>query len=644
MDENSLRDLLDVSHEIGGNADYVQGGGGNTSVKDPDGRAMLIKASGTTLAAMSESAGWVEMSVAETLGLIAAGLEKLDAAERERRVLEGLHAAVSGGPGGRPSVESALHAQLGRVVIHTHPAAINALTCGPGRRTMEELAASDERPPLWVPFAPGYLLAQGVRRGIDGYREAHGEPPAVFFLENHGLIVSAEDADDCLELHADWVKRCEEHFAPSADRLETPALPDPTALRAVMAEVRGKVGVKTGKPVFLRLSEDEELASAACSSVGDVLGAGALTPDQIVYCGARAVIVDSLADVPAPLAAAVGEPGAPHVILVRGRGTIVVSDQAAKLDVVESVASCCARTVRLAAGRGGARNLSAEDSEFIVGWEAEHYRQKLLERSGPALAGKVAVVTGAASGLGCGIAQGLVRAGAAVAFCDIDLEGADDAAESTGAPENCMAVHMDVTDEESVRHAFDRVVRGWGGVDVAVCAAGVAPPYELVDMPVEKWRQALEVNLTGYFIVAREAARIMKAQGQGGAMVMVSSKTGLEASKANSAYNATKAGELHLARGWALELGPEGVRVNAVAPGNVFEGSKIWNPEYIRKCADKKGIKPEEVIPYYNSLTALGQEIKREDVAEAVVFLCSERARRITGQVLVVDGGQVMAR
>jgi len=125
---------------------------------------------------------------------------------------------------------------------------------------------------------------------------------------------------------------------------------------------------------------------------------------------------------------------------------------------------------------------------------------------------------------------------------------------------------------------------------------------------------------------------------------MVSSKTGLEASKANSAYNATKAGELHLMRGWALELGPDGIRVNAVAPGNVFEGSQIWNPEYIRACARKRNIAPEEVIPYYNSLTALGREIKRSDVAAAVVFLCSVQARCVTGQTVVVDSGQALVR
>jgi NAD(P)-dependent dehydrogenase (short-subunit alcohol dehydrogenase family) len=165
-----------------------------------------------------------------------------------------------------------------------------------------------------------------------------------------------------------------------------------------------------------------------------------------------------------------------------------------------------------------------------------------------------------------------------------------------------------------------------------------------VDMPVDKWRMALEVNLTGYLLMAREAARIMIAQGMGGSIINLSSKSGLDASKNNTAYNATKAGELHMARGWALELGEYGIRVNSIAPGNVFEGSRIWNPEYIKVCAKKNGIKPHEVIPFYVNKTALRREIKGQDIADAVVFLCSDKARTITGQTLVADSGQVMVR
>ena len=263
------------------------------------------------------------------------------------------------------------------------------------------------------------------------------------------------------------------------------------------------------------------------------------------------------------------------------------------------------------------------------------------------LRGKAALVTGAGSGLGRGIAEGLARAGARVALVDIDLEALGEtgaAIARTAGAEACLAVKADTTDETQVAGAFRQAVDAFGGLDLCVPAAGIAPAFPLVDFPVGPWRQALEINLTGYFLAAREAARIMIRQGRGGSIILVSSKSGLEASKANSAYNATKAGEIHLARGWALELGQYGIRVNAVAPGNVFKGSKIWNKEYIKICARKRGIKPSEVIPYYVGLTALGVEIQPEDFASVVVWLASDAARVITGQVIVADAGQVFVR
>jgi len=263
------------------------------------------------------------------------------------------------------------------------------------------------------------------------------------------------------------------------------------------------------------------------------------------------------------------------------------------------------------------------------------------------LAGKAALVTGAGSGLGRGIASGLARAGARVALVDIDLQALGETCAAVGRSagiEACLTVRADVTDETQVAEAFRQAVDAFGGLDICVPAAGIAPAFPLIDFPVGPWRKALEINLTGYFLAAREAARVMTRQGRGGSIILVSSKSGLEASKANSAYNATKAGEIHLARGWALELGPAGIRVNAIAPGNVFKGSKIWNEEYIKICAKKRGLKPEEVIPYYVGLTALGVEIQPEDVANVAVWLASDFARTITGQVIVCDAGQVFVR
>ncbi len=263
--------------------------------------------------------------------------------------------------------------------------------------------------------------------------------------------------------------------------------------------------------------------------------------------------------------------------------------------------------------------------------------------SGP-LAGQVALVSGAASGLGLGVAKGLWKAGAAVVFTDVDAAGLAKVAEDLADPARVFTQVMNVTDESSVQAAYDAALTRFGRLDGIACCAGVAPAFALEDFPVDKWRLACEINLTGYFLMGREAARIMKPFGHGGWMVLLSSKSGLEPSKNNSVYNATKAGELHLARGWALELGRSGIRVNCIAPGNVFEGSKIWNPAYIAEAAKKKGIRPDEVIPHYIGLTALNRDIKPDDIANAAVYLASDAARCVTGQVLVVDAGQVWTR
>ena len=645
MNQESLTQLLEISHEVGVNPGYVQAGGGNTSVKSPDGCTMAIKASGTPLVRMSESAGWVEMDIAKILTIFDRHeLSTLPANEREALIVEHLASAVVGKMRGRPSVESALHALLGRAVIHTHPVAVNALTCGPGEKALPELTRPGELPPLWIPYCnPGWTLARVTKAAVEAYEQQHGRLPAVIFLENHGIITAGATGRECLALHNDWVARCEERFAERAPALASAPVPEAATLRQTLVGLSKVWREARGVTPFVRFSANPELASAPLHPTAETLAGGVLTPDIIVYTGAHAVMAESLPELPEKLKAALAEKTPPRLALVKNLGSFVLADDALKLEAAEEVGAAAARIVRLAAGCGGAHNLLQPSVDFIINWEAEHYRASLLDSAAAPLAGKVAVVTGAASGIGWGIAQGMIQAGAAVAFCDLDEPGAV-AAAAAADPRRALALRMDVTDEQSVIDNFDRVLRHWGHVDVCVCTPGVAPPYDLVDLPLDKWQLALEVNLTGYFLACREAARIMKTQGTGGAMLLISSKTGLDPSIGNTAYNATKAGELHMMRGWALELGPYGIRTNAIAPGNVFEGSKIWTPQYFEARARKKGIKVEEVIPYYNSLTALKREIKRGDIANAAIFLCSEQARCITGQTLIVDSGQVFAR
>jgi len=259
----------------------------------------------------------------------------------------------------------------------------------------------------------------------------------------------------------------------------------------------------------------------------------------------------------------------------------------------------------------------------------------------------VAIVTGAGSGLGKSIAIGIARAGAIIVVVDLNENEAKKTCKIVeGELPGHVAVEVlcDVTNEKDVMSVFRKVKDKFGRLDILVNAAGIAPAGPLVDLSVDKWRQTLEVNLTGYFLMAKHAARMMIDQKTGGSIINLSSKSGLDASIENTPYNATKAGELHMTRGWARELGQHNIRVNSVCPGNVFEGSKIWNQEYMEVCAQKYGIKAEEVIPHYISKTMLNKEIKGQDVADAVVFLASDKARMITGQALVVDAGQVMVR
>lgn len=322
---------------------------------------------------------------------------------------------------------------------------------------------------------------------------------------------------------------------------------------------------------------------------------------------------------------------------------IVASDQAFTPDL--AVADPAALAAALHGHERLPRHLQVADLRLATGSDAEDLHRPGSSRGDArVLAGQVALVSGAASGLGRSVALGLHQAGACVVFSDIDRAGLQAVAAELGDEVRTATAVVDVTDEGSVAAGFDRALARFGRIDSVHCCAGVAPAHDLVDFPLAQWELSLRINLTGYFLYAREAARIMRAQGHGGAMVLLSSKSGLEPSKANTAYNATKAGELHMARGWALELGRDGIRVNCIAPGNVFEGSKIWNPDYIAKAARKKGIRPEEVIPHYNALTALNREIKGADIANAAVFLASEQARCVTGQVLVVDSGQVWTR
>ena len=651
----ALTDLIKISNTTGKDPALVLGGGGNTSVKTADGKYMYIKASGTALKDMSGSLGWRRLDIATVLSILKdKAIPKMDPVKRETEVVNRLLLSCDDDvtSGARPSVESHLHALLESHVIHLHPLVVAAyVNAKNGRAIIEKRFAKEGLIPLWVPYTdPGYMLAKRIAKLVGEYETEHGRKPSVLFLEKHGLFVTANSAGAALRRVRQVIAICEAGL--KAPRSKSIKLPSAECVTETKLALRKALLLVTGQylPVSYYPTLEAVTPFMAHKDARKLLSTPALNPDELVYANGSAMWLDAARAEPlARKLKALIERGqkVPAAFVVKGLGLFVAAEKGLA-DLIADITETSLKIRMYAARMGGVLALTKREQDFINTWESEAFRKKLVSGDGPGeLANRIAVVTGAGSGLGKSIAIGLARAGAMVGLADIDekaaLQTAQEIADERPAGQ-AMVVPCNVTSEGSVQKAFEAILAHWGGLDIVVNAAGVAPPFALVDMPVGQWRVALEVNLTGYFLMAREAARIMIAQGMGGSIINLSSKSGLDASKNNTAYNATKAGELHMARGWALELGVHGIRVNCVAPGNVFEGSKIWNPEYIKVCARKYGIKPDEVIGHYVNKTALRREIKGQDIADAVVFLCSDKARTVTGQVLVADAGQVMVR
>jgi len=670
--DKALLELIKISNAVGRDSTLVQGGGGNTSVKTKDGKFMYIKASGTALKDMDEQRGWRRMRLEPVLAIIKdKSLEKLDTHKRELEVVNRLLLACDDRDSGeaRPSVEAHLHAFLDKCVIHLHPSTAGAFANAKnGKVELEKLFKKIENrkignylPLLWVPYTdPGFTLAKSIAKLVDDYQNQYGKKPAILFMEKHGLLISAGSANTALRLVHQVINRCSSKLKqPKAGKIK--AVKQEEINKAKLC-IRRASFEATGRYTAISYFNDDAIAAFLRQKDAKKLLSGVLTPDELVYANGPAMWVDKCEPqktrpfdklrasseqsrrITVQLKSQIDK-GERHAVafLVKNVGLFVAGNKKMATTVRDIAAySMFIRTN--AARMGGILTLTKRQRDFINQWESEAFRMKVAGgQSAGELHGRIAVVTGAGSGLGRNIAVGLAKAGASVALLDIDEKAIQETAKQIPNSET-IVLRCDLTKERDVIGAFQAVLENWGGLDILVNAAGVAPAYPLVDMPVDKWRFALEVNLTGYLLCAREAAKIMITQGMAGCIINLSSKSGLDASKNNTAYNATKAGEIHMARGWALELGEYGIRVNSIAPGNVFEGSKIWNPEYIKVCAKKYGIKPEEVIPFYVNKTALKREIKGQDVADSVVFLCSDRARTITGQVLVPDSGQVMVR
>jgi sorbitol-6-phosphate 2-dehydrogenase len=253
------------------------------------------------------------------------------------------------------------------------------------------------------------------------------------------------------------------------------------------------------------------------------------------------------------------------------------------------------------------------------------------------LKGQTAIITGGAQGLGEALAQRLDREGCNVVVADINYEAAEKVAAGLS---NAIAVKVNVCDEQQVDAMVEAAVNKFGRLDLLVSNAAILIAKPVTEFSVDQWRKMMDVNLVGYFVCARAAAKVMIPNRKGN-IIQINSKSGKKGSYKNSAYAASKFGGIGLTQSLALELAEYGIRVNAVCPGNLLD-SPLWTNSLFKQYAQNQGITEEQVRQKYLNQVPLGRSCQYEDVANAMVFLASDEASYMTGQAINVTGGQEM--
>lgn len=669
--------LVYRSRLIGRDTNLVVWGGGNTSIKQEETdfrgrrvRVLRIKGSGSDLKSIeAKHFPGIRLDDLEPL-------EKRDAMSDEEMVAYLVHALMEP-QSPRPSIETLLHGFVPHPHIdHTHADAILALTnTADGRRQVEQAFGPDA---VWVPYRrPGFALSKEVAEAV----RAHPKARCVV-LEKHGLITWGRSAKESYDATIEMNTRAEEHargraagkavFGPAARA----ALPK-EARRAVVARIAPYLrGLLSAPPratarAILRFDDgDDVLEFVSSRSARDLCLAGPATPDHLLYTKPRPLFVEAPANLEAPGGAEALKPvlaegmrqyaawcdeyvkkhatgkeprldPVPRVVLIPGVGMLTAWKDAKHSRIVADIYHHTIGVMRAAQGIGEYRSLDIKDTFEVEYWPMELYKLTLAPPE-KELARRVALVTGAAHGIGRAVARLFAAEGCHVAVTDLDGEKAAAVAREIGQThgvDRAIGLRLDVSDEASVEAAFRETVVAYGGVDVVVSNAGMAHSAPLDTMELKDWQRSLDVNATGHFLVARAALRILKDQGIGGGIVFVASKNVLAPGKDFGAYSAAKAAETQLARVLAIEAGEHGIRVNIVNPDAVFQDSRLWSDAVRQERARAHGVSPDQLEDFYRKRNLLKVRVLAEDVAQAVLWLASERSGKTTGCILPVDGG-----
>jgi rhamnulose-1-phosphate aldolase/alcohol dehydrogenase len=333
------------------------------------------------------------------------------------------------------------------------------------------------------------------------------------------------------------------------------------------------------------------------------------------------------------------------IYLVPGIGMLSFAKDKATARIASEFYLNAINVMRGASGVGAYVGLPEQEAFDIEYWLLEEAKLQRMPKP-KSLAGRIAYVTGGAGGIGGATALRLLGEGACVVLADIDQQALDQRIEAIVQKfgrDSAVGIKLDVTEEAAVVASFHDSILAYGGIDIVVSNAGIASASPVEDTSLALWQKNMDVLATGYFLVAREAFRLMQRQQCGGAIVFVASKNGLAASAGASAYCAAKASEIHLARCLALEGAPHGIRVNTVNPDAVLRGSKIWAGEWRQQRAASNKVSEDELEEVYRQRSMLKLSVLPEDIAEGIYFFVSDLSAKSTGNILNIDAGNAQA-
>ncbi len=573
------------------------------------------------------------------------------------------------------SIDTPLHAYVPkRHVDHMHPDAIIAIAAAAESKALTAEIFGDEIG--WLPWKrPGYELGLWLETFCLENPAAKG-----VVLESHGLFTWDDDAEACYALTLDVIQRAMDWF--DAKTADTPAfggalhnsLPavDRRAVAArLMPAIRGMV---SGHQHMVGHFEDSDtvLDFVNAKDMEALAALGTSCPDHFLRTKIRPLVIGfdpAAADVDAVLEALpnqvatyrddyaayydrckradsppMRDPNA-VVYLVPGVGMITFAKDKATARISGEFYINAINVMRGASAASTYQGLPEQEAFDIEYWLLEEAKLQRMPKP-KSLAGRVALVTGGAGGIGSATAERYLAEGACVVLADIDEEALSATCEALTARYSgdvVRKVPMNVTSEGAVAQAFADAGVEYGGIDILVSNAGIASSAPVEDTTLALWQKNMDILSTGYFLVSREAFKLMRVQTMGGSIVFIGSKNGLAASPNASAYCTAKASELHLARCLALEGAEAGIRVNVVNPDAVLRGSKIWQGEWLDQRASTYGTDKAGLEEMYRERSMLKRSVLPEDIAEAAYFFAADTSAKSTGNIINVDAGNVQA-